>query len=817
MTHKSLVQRLIAISLQGMILLSPLTSTRASTEHNGSQAPDTNQSNTNNNTGIGYQNFKTGPDLEKQIEACACNTRQLHRVANEFAFYAVNNVGCQDFASFFHNYLLPRLEVLRRREFSQKFLKNILWDYSERRYKSFNLKYDVSSKALVRLSETYFNEGYLSEQTLQEISRLGQTHKIACLNIRPKTEASETPVADQSNAQSNADKPNPSEIPIRKATPVLEALSINPHSNLDSASNTSNNFDLTTSPPTLANGGAGDAPLRLNLLTQPPTLAGQSHAAVEARNIERPASAAPAKLKATQNDAFDKIIRDSVDAAYGADESCKKVFTGNAGQYLKVEKKGWALTLARSFANDLCAPRSAELNAYQTQDFGATSDDALGLDHFKSFMDRFQNYGPNGNRAATYMLIYSLGLRESSGQFDEGPDRSARNNLLHTMESGAFQVASGTLDGPVRGLQALFRSYAEQMSAGIHNNQTLIQACGLEDLNQIPGNASQKRHLDHIRHLFGKSRLILPPARSDEFGACSKMLISTSGERKRSNDRENCFIGLQKACPAFAIKYNTMMVRGQRKHFGPLITHDELRKLAEKYPRLNDRKYYKPYFKPACGSLFESILKNKENVCVAYASYSSQHAPLNAEPRQDAQTQASVPKAISVPNNTEASANSGVASQTVREPSSDGSSPTTQTPSASADQAIASASQTSSTSQSPNTEVPTTGAASNATANNAETSSDPGSHPPAASESPAQTATTPSIPTSPEATPQPTDANTTGSHANTTGSGEPKQESKTDSSQSQKDVQAPNKTSWGLILGAAVAAAIITFLIVRKK
>lgn len=680
MTHKSIVQRLIATSLQGMILLSPLNSTRANTNHNGSQAPDTNQSNTNNNTGIRDQTLKTGPDLETQIEACACNTRPLQRVANEFAFYAVNNVGCQDFASFFHNYLLPRLEALRRRGFDQTFLKNILWDYSERRYKSFNLKYDVSSKALVRLSETYLNNGgHLSEQTLQEISGLGQTHKIACRNIRPKTEASETPAAGQSNAQSNADKPNPSEIPIHLATPVEEAPSKNSDSNLDSASNTSNNFDLSTPPPTLAN---------------------ENHTAVEAKNIERAFSpAAPAKLKTTQNDtsdAFDKIIRDSVDAAYLSDQSCKKVFTGNAGKYLKVEKKGWALTLARSFANDLCAPRSAELDAYQTQVFGATSDDALGLDHFKSFMDRFQNYGADGNRAATYMLIYSHGLRESSGQFDAGPDRSAKNNLLHTMESGAFQVASGTLDGPVRGLQALFRSYADQMSAGINDNEILIQACGLENIDQIPGNVSQKRHLDHIRHLFGKSRLIFLPAQRDEYGACSKMLISTSGERKRSIDRENCFIGLQKACPAFAIKYNTMMVRGQRKHFGPLIAHDELTRLAKTDPRLNDKKYYKPYFKPACGELFESILKKKKEVCVAYFS---QHAPLNAQPRQNSQTQASVPEAISVPdntnnvpnnipnntNNTEASANSNVASQTVGEPSSDGSNPTTQTPSTSAD------------------------------------------------------------------------------------------------------------------------------------
>jgi hypothetical protein len=65
---------------------------------------------------------------------------------------------------------------------------------------------------------------------------------------------------------------------------------------------------------------------------------------------------------------------------------------------------------------------------------------------------------------------------------------------------------------------------------------------------------------------------------------------------------------LNKECPGFSIKYGAAVSRIRRNHNGPLILHEEFKSNVNK-------KYLKPYLKPACHSLFKSIAENKDKIC----------------------------------------------------------------------------------------------------------------------------------------------------------------------------------------------------------
>lgn len=524
--------------------------------------------------------------LEDSIEIQ--QNRRAQTVANEFAYRAVNNVGCSNFASYFQTELLPRLESLKRRNFDSSFMKNLIWDYSEKRFKSFGSKYQATTSTLILLTETYLKEGFLSQNTIAKIVALGPEKNIQCTSVRPENSPANPPALPPT--------PTPAATPTTQAAP--------------------------------SGGNASTAPLEHDSYTGAPLVVEDNdHSTTPTQpEIRRALPVDPPIVRAIVVDedtdevlygSFEEVIRESVDEAFQRDPTCARVFTGNGRTGIEDTGKSWALTLARSFANDLCAARTPELDAYQSQDLGQTGQDALGLSHFRSYMDRFNRYGNDGNKAATYTLLYTHGLRESGGNFSRGRDLNGGYNTLSSMETGAFQVASGTLNGQVIGLQSLFRSYTNDIQRDLSNDSALIKTCGLEEINSLPNNATQTKHLDHIRHLFGKNEisrlaLITSPARAVEFNACGKSISESTGELylKRTTERANCFIGLQKACPALAIKYNSMMIRGQRQHFGPLWTHEELRASGR-----STKKYQKAYPQPACGELFETILQRKNELC----------------------------------------------------------------------------------------------------------------------------------------------------------------------------------------------------------
>lgn len=101
-------------------------------------------------------------------------------LANRLAYLSVNRVGCEDFSSYFKTDLEPVLENLREKSVRQTYLRNLIWDYSEKRYRKFDSKYDATTKQLIRLFFGYLKTGKSDEEVLSRLDRLGETHHIPC-------------------------------------------------------------------------------------------------------------------------------------------------------------------------------------------------------------------------------------------------------------------------------------------------------------------------------------------------------------------------------------------------------------------------------------------------------------------------------------------------------------------------------------------------------------------------------------------------------------------------------------------------------------
>lgn len=133
-----------------------------------------------------------------------------------------------------------------------------------------------------------------------------------------------------------------------------------------------------------------------------------------------------------------------------------------------------------------------------------------------------------------FALMLGLGMRESSGRYCEGRDRSAPNVTADTAEAGLFQT-SWNIRSSSALLPALFRDYKARPTAG-------------------------------FRDIFAE------------------------GVTVRAGDLENFGTGegrdfqeLSKSCPAFAVEVAAIGLRNRRSHWGPINRRDaELRADADR-------------------------------------------------------------------------------------------------------------------------------------------------------------------------------------------------------------------------------------------
>lgn len=285
-----------------------------------------------------------------------------------------------------------------------------------------------------------------------------------------------------------------------------------------------------------------------------------------------------------------------IDGAYKNDESCRKVFTGNGGNYDDV-KLSYVRTFAYSMAQDICSGEEEGNLSSIFQQPSLGNKDALSLSQFNGGSTSEKSLD---NMVSTYALTFTLAQRESSGNFSEGRDMSANNSQALTEEAGAIQVSANSLNlkGPTKetefALRKIFKKYVDDLSGKSQQDQSVL--C----LNDKLSGPNESKNFDvtggNLNRLFEKG---------DCSGLKSKMEDVGYGISEKV---AGCFRNLNKECPGFSIKYGAAVARIRRNHNGPLILHQEFKSNV-------DKKYLKPYLKPACHSLFKSIAENKDKIC----------------------------------------------------------------------------------------------------------------------------------------------------------------------------------------------------------
>lgn len=193
--------------------------------------------------------------------------------------------------------------------------------------------------------------------------------------------------------------------------------------------------------------------------------------------------------------------------------------------------KGMALVYARVYcklkAGDAAAKEMAKANT-----------ENLDKDALAHYAQKFYAAGMRNDSAGVatlrhlFVLLIGLGMRESSGRYCAGRDRSASNTTADTAEAGLFQT-SYNLRGASPLLPQLFQQYSANPSGFVDVFQEGVR-CSNSDL--------------------------------ENFGT--------------GNGRE--FQRLSKTCPAFATEFTAVGLRTRRKHWGPIN-----RKVAEIHPECN--------------------------------------------------------------------------------------------------------------------------------------------------------------------------------------------------------------------------------------
>lgn len=181
---------------------------------------------------------------------------------------------------------------------------------------------------------------------------------------------------------------------------------------------------------------------------------------------------------------------------------------------------GMALVFARVYCklkmSDPVAQEIAKANTGDTsRDALAWYDGqfhALGMDNDSSGADTLRHL---------FVLLIGLGMRESSGRYCEGRDRSANNVTADTAEAGLFQTSYNAL-GAHPLLPTVFQQYQANPASGfmdVFKNGVQCHADDWENFGEGTGREFQE---------------------------------------------------LSKICPAFAAEFTAVALRNTRKHWGPI-------------------------------------------------------------------------------------------------------------------------------------------------------------------------------------------------------------------------------------------------------
>jgi hypothetical protein len=184
--------------------------------------------------------------------------------------------------------------------------------------------------------------------------------------------------------------------------------------------------------------------------------------------------------------------------------------------------KGYITGMAVAYARVYCKLKSGDDSAKEMAkaDMGDDHKDCLAW-YNQEFLDLGMDNSTDGADTLRHLfvLLTGLGMRESSGQYCEGRDRSASNTTAETAEAGLFQTSYNARHASPL-LVDLFAKYSNAtdfidiFKVGVH-----CTAANLENFGEGDGQEFQR---------------------------------------------------LTKACPAFAVEFAAVGLRNIRTHWGPI-------------------------------------------------------------------------------------------------------------------------------------------------------------------------------------------------------------------------------------------------------
>jgi hypothetical protein len=188
-----------------------------------------------------------------------------------------------------------------------------------------------------------------------------------------------------------------------------------------------------------------------------------------------------------------------------------------------VAPKGYIKGMAVVYAKVYCQLKAGNPFAKEMAKANTGNSDKDALAHYaQKFRDLEMNNSVAGvdTLRHLFVLLIGLGMRESSGKYCEGRDRSASNTTAETAEAGLFQTSYNARSASPL-LPQLFEQYLANSSGFIE--------------------------------IF-KEGVTCPPQDWENYG---------EGKGKE-------FQRLSKACPAFAAEFAAIGLRNLRKHWGPI-------------------------------------------------------------------------------------------------------------------------------------------------------------------------------------------------------------------------------------------------------
>jgi hypothetical protein len=182
---------------------------------------------------------------------------------------------------------------------------------------------------------------------------------------------------------------------------------------------------------------------------------------------------------------LDGIIQNAADSAIAS----------NRWKERGVAPLGYTKGMALVFARTLCKLKAEDPFALEMAKADAGNDDRDALAHCRSICGRRYgqlSFGPDTLRHL-FTLLMELGMRESSGRYCEGRDRSTSNTDAESAEAGLFQTSFSA-----RSSSALLPRLFEQASANragfldIFKEEVRCRASDLENFGEGLGRDFQQ-------------------------------------------------------------------------------------------------------------------------------------------------------------------------------------------------------------------------------------------------------------------------------------------------------------------------------------